>query len=80
VTAPATITAGEPFQLTLNTANLIRLAYGPHQLLSIVDTSIRYSDLDNIVSIKRGIAWRVLGDVGHWANKYKRDKTQDQEE
>lgn len=26
-------------------------------------------DLENIVGIKRGIAWWVVGDVGHWAKK-----------
>jgi hypothetical protein len=38
------------------------------------------SDLETKLGVKRGIAWRVVGDVGHWAKKYKQDKTQDQAE
>jgi hypothetical protein len=30
--------------------------------------------------IKRGIAQRVVGDIGHWVKKYKQDETQDQAE
>jgi hypothetical protein len=37
-------------------------------------------DLRTKVGVKRGIAQRVVGDVGHWAKKYKQDKTQDQAE
>jgi hypothetical protein len=37
-------------------------------------------ELETIVGIKRGSAWRVVGNVEHWAKKYKQDKTQDQEE
>lgn len=38
------------------------------------------SDLETKLGIKRGIAQQVMGDVGHWAKKYKQDKTQDQAE
>jgi hypothetical protein len=38
------------------------------------------SDLETKLGIKRGIAWRVVGDVGYWVKKYKQDKTQDQAE
>jgi hypothetical protein len=30
--------------------------------------------------IKRGIAQRVVGDIGHWVKKYKQDETQEQAE
>jgi hypothetical protein len=30
--------------------------------------------------IKRGIALRVVGDIGHWVKKYKKDETRDQAE
>ena len=30
--------------------------------------------------VKRGVAWRVVGDVGHWAKKYKHDMTANQAE
>jgi hypothetical protein len=34
-------------------------------------------DLQEKAKVKRGAAWRVVGDVGHWAKRYKQDKTQD---
>jgi hypothetical protein len=37
-------------------------------------------DLRTKVGIKRGVAQRVVGDVDHWAKKYKQAKTQDQAE
>jgi hypothetical protein len=37
-------------------------------------------DLETKVSIKRGIAQRVVGDIDHWVEKYKQAKTQDQAE
>ncbi|KIN07039.1 hypothetical protein OIDMADRAFT_46946 [Oidiodendron maius Zn] len=37
-------------------------------------------DLRTKAGIKRGIAQRIVGDVAHWAKKYKQDKTLDRAE
>lgn len=34
--------------------------------------------LQDDAKVKRGAAWRVVGDISHWAKRYKQDKTQDQ--
>jgi hypothetical protein len=51
-----------------------------------IDLELIYQDqtvvdeLRTRVGVKRGVAQRVVGDVGHWAKKYKQDKAQDQAE
>jgi hypothetical protein len=37
-------------------------------------------DLQEKAKVKRGAAWRVVGDVGHWAKRYKQDRTGNQVE